>query len=127
MLPPSPVTVSGPSIPVAVMGPPPESRLVSVCEVTWETVMPPPSAEMVSGPLMLLAWTLPPPELRLAPAASATVIAPPSLSAVTVTFDGTVTANPTLQSDVAHAGAASVSRPADTWSVTAGTAPLAGA
>ena len=86
--------------------------------------MPPPWAEMVSGPSIRLAWTLPPPESRLAPAASATVIGPPSLFAVTVTLDGTVTMNPTLQSDVAHAGAASVSRPWETWSVTSGAGPL---
>jgi hypothetical protein len=59
-------------------------------------------------------------------AASATVIAPPSLFAVTATLDGTVTVNPTLQSEFAQAGAASVSRPSDTWSVTAGAGPFAG-
>ena len=105
MLPPSALAVSGPLIWLAAMGPPPESRLVPVGAVTCETVMPPPSAEMVRGPSIWLAWTLPPPESRLAPAAPATVIVPPSLSAVTVTLDGTVTVNPTLQSDVAHAGA----------------------
>ena len=52
-----------------------------------------------------------------------TVTAPPSATAVTVTPDGTVTVKPTLQSEFAHAGAASVSRPCESAAVTAGGLP----
>src|ERR1700733_12647600 len=120
--PPSACTLSLPVMSVAVTGPPPESRSASLALLT---VIPPPSAVTVSGPLMPAAYTGPPPESMSAAPVPITVTPPPDASAVTVTPDGTVTEKPTLQSEFAHLGAASVSRPRTSVRVTAGGPPSA--
>ncbi len=84
------------------------------------TVIPPPSALTVSGPLMLAAYTGPPPESMFAALVPTTVTGPPSATALTVMPDGTVTVKATLQSEFAHACAASVSRPCESVAVTTG-------
>src|ERR1700733_1356876 len=118
--PPSACTLSLPVMSVAVTGPPPESRSASLALLT---VIPPPSAVTVSGPPRPAAYTCPSPESMSAAPVPTTVTPPPGDSAGTVTPDGTVTENPTLQSELAHLGAASVSRPRTSVWVTAGGPP----
>ena len=134
------ITESGAAAKVIRASPPPVVMVALVAAMPWAVREPPPVSTFrmpvrpssrsdpppvltVSGPPMFVALTDPLPESRFAPAIPDTVTGPPSVVAVTVTSDGVMTEKPTLQSEVAHAGAARLRWPPDTDCTTAGGPP----